>query len=71
MEKLMRIFFSLQDKELIFCFGEVDVRLHINYKLAFLEYEVFYLSIQNFTFYELVIYRQGEKEEKIEESVGS
>lgn len=52
----MRIFFSLQDKELIFCFGEVDVRLHINYKLAFLEYEVFYLSIQNIAFYELVTF---------------
>jgi hypothetical protein len=28
----MRILGQLQDKELIFCFGEVDVRLHIKYK---------------------------------------
>lgn len=31
-KKLMRILVPLQDKELIFCFGEVDVRLHIKYK---------------------------------------
>jgi len=31
-KKLMRILTPLQDKELIFCFGEVDVRLHIKYK---------------------------------------
>lgn len=31
-KNLMRILTPLQDKELIFCFGEVDVRLHIKYK---------------------------------------
>ncbi len=31
-KKLMRILIPLQDKELVFCFGEVDVRLHIKYK---------------------------------------
>ena len=31
-KKLMRILIPLRDKELIFCFGEVDVRLHIKYK---------------------------------------
>ncbi len=31
-KKLMRILLPLQEKELIFCFGEVDVRLHIKYK---------------------------------------
>ncbi len=31
-KKLMRILRPLQSKELIFCFGEVDVRLHIKYK---------------------------------------
>ncbi len=31
-KKLMRILTLLQNKELIFCFGEVDVRLHIKYK---------------------------------------
>ena len=31
-KKLMRILTPLQEKELIFCFGEVDVRLHIKYK---------------------------------------
>lgn len=31
-KKLMRILTALQDKELISCFGEVDVRLHIKYK---------------------------------------
>jgi len=31
-KKLMHILTSLQSKELIFCFGEVDVRLHIQYK---------------------------------------
>lgn len=31
-KKLFRILNSLRGKELIFCFGEVDVRLHIKYK---------------------------------------
>jgi hypothetical protein len=31
-KKLMRILSTLKDKELIFCFGEVDVRLHNKYK---------------------------------------
>lgn len=31
-KKLMRIIEPLREKELIFCFGEVDVRLHIKYK---------------------------------------
>lgn len=31
-KKLMRILDPLRAKELIFCFGEVDVRLHIKYK---------------------------------------
>ena len=31
-KKLMRIIEPLREKELIFCFGEVDVRLHIQYK---------------------------------------
>ena len=31
-KKLMRILIPLQEKKLIFCFGEVDVRLHIKYK---------------------------------------
>lgn len=31
-KKLLRILSPLREKELIFCFGEVDVRLHIKYK---------------------------------------
>ena len=31
-KKLLRILTPLRDKEIIFCFGEVDVRLHIKYK---------------------------------------
>jgi len=31
-KKLLRILTPLHDKELVFCFGEVDVRLHIKYK---------------------------------------
>ncbi|MBL4902211.1 MAG: SGNH/GDSL hydrolase family protein [Desulfocapsa sp.] len=31
-KKLLRILNPLHDKELVFCFGEVDVRLHIKYK---------------------------------------
>jgi len=31
-KKLLRILNPLREKELIFCFGEVDVRLHIKYK---------------------------------------
>lgn len=31
-KKLLRIITLLRNKELIFCFGEVDVRLHIKYK---------------------------------------
>ncbi len=31
-KKLLKILNGLQDKELVFCFGEVDVRLHIKYK---------------------------------------
>ncbi len=31
-KKLLKIISALFDKELIFCFGEVDVRLHIKYK---------------------------------------
>ena len=31
-KKLLRILEPLREKELIFCFGEVDVRLHIKYK---------------------------------------
>jgi hypothetical protein len=31
-KKLMRILTPLQNKDLILCFGEVDVRLHIKYK---------------------------------------
>ena len=31
-KKLLRILKPLQEKELIFCFGEVDVRLHVKYK---------------------------------------
>ena len=31
-KKLLRILAQLQGKELVFCFGEVDVRLHIKYK---------------------------------------
>ncbi len=31
-EKLLKILKPLREKELIFCFGEVDVRLHIKYK---------------------------------------
>ncbi len=31
-KKLLKIIRALREKELIFCFGEVDVRLHIKYK---------------------------------------
>ena len=31
-KKLLRILTRLREKDLIFCFGEVDVRLHIKYK---------------------------------------
>jgi len=31
-KKLLKILEALREKELIFCFGEVDVRLHIKYK---------------------------------------
>ncbi len=31
-KKLLRILEPLREKELIFCFGEVDIRLHIKYK---------------------------------------
>lgn len=31
-KQLLKILRPLKDKELIFCFGEVDVRLHIHYK---------------------------------------
>ncbi len=31
-QKLLKIIGKLREKELIFCFGEVDVRLHVKYK---------------------------------------
>jgi hypothetical protein len=61
-KKLLRILRPLREKELIFCFGEVDVRLHIQYKHLQLDVPVDQLiekTAERYTSYVNILRKEG------------